>query len=66
LCLSIPFVTALKRNNMLWISFTIMIGLTCISTCVLEHQHGLVFYMAFISLFMFTNTPKEKINEIVE
>jgi O-antigen ligase len=66
MCLCIPFLTAFKRNNMLWISLIIMIGLTCISTCVFEHQHGLVFYMAFICLFMFTNSPKEKLNGLVE
>ena len=54
LCFFIPIVYAVKSRNKVLLSLVIMICLGCLSEGMLERGRGLIFYMSFVSLFMFT------------
>lgn len=59
LCFIIPMAFALKNKDMLLLSFTVMIGLGCLSTSMFESGRGLTFYISFISLLLFTQNKDE-------
>ncbi len=59
LCFFIPIVYAVKCRNKLLLSLVIMICLGCLSESVLERGRGLMFYMSFVSLFMFTKNKHD-------
>jgi hypothetical protein len=59
LCLFVPFMRALKTQNVLLMSVVLMTCLACLSTSFFERARGLTFYVSFVSLFMFTKSNEE-------
>jgi O-antigen ligase len=53
-CLGIPLLFAIKHKNKILLTLVLMIGTACLTTCLFEKNRGLIFYVSFVSLFMFT------------
>jgi O-antigen ligase len=54
LCFIGPLTLAVRSRDKLLFSLVLMVALSCLSECVLERFKGLVFYISFLSLFMFS------------
>jgi O-antigen ligase len=54
LCFLIPFLYAIRNKNRLLASFVIIVALVCLSECFFERGKGIMLYVSFVSLFMFT------------
>jgi len=52
----LPFLYALKIKNNLLLYLVLIVAGTGLTECVLERAFGIIFYMSFISLFMFTKS----------
>jgi hypothetical protein len=58
-CLLIPMQHAIKANHKLLLFLILMVGAGCLTTCMFEKARGLMFYVAFVSLFMFTQSKDD-------
>jgi O-antigen ligase len=58
-CLFIPMQHAVKTNNKLLLFLILIVGAGCLTTCMFEKARGLMFYVAFVSLFMFTQNKDD-------
>lgn len=59
LCLAFPLMKGITTRNTLLVSVVILVAVGCLTTSMFEKARGLLFYTAFVSLFMFT-TKTEK------
>lgn len=53
-CFLIPLLYGIKNKNRLLTSLVIIVGFVCLSECFLERGKGIMLYVLFVSLFMFT------------
>lgn len=53
LSIMIPFVTAWREDNKLYLFFILLFSLCCLTESLLERQHGVMFFAFFNSLFAF-------------
>ncbi len=52
-CMTIPFVAAIRKKQILFITFLLLFSFNSLTESLLERQQGIVFFTFFISLFFF-------------
>jgi hypothetical protein len=50
---------AIKNKNLLLSCLVVIVGVAGLTECVFEKAHGLIFYVAFVSLFMFSKNQSD-------
>lgn len=58
-CILYPLRFALAKKDTLMLSLVLMVAIACFTTSMFEKSRGLTFYMAFISLFIFTERKND-------